>query len=416
MSEEQKDDKSLLNTTMSRKGFVAMTGAAGLGAFLAACGGSSSSSSDGAGAESVDAAAASGDAAAENTAKFDPASEPGGTIEIFTWAGYDDSPKEGLPAMWEQYKAGEYAADSPLKWTFLEDDAQALSKVASGYNPDISHPCIAYTKQWVDGGLIQPLDMSLLPDYDGIPEAIYQGGVIDGQKYMVPFDVGFSCLTYDADQIEFPDGEESWSVLLDSKYKGKMSVFGDNFAIIKIGYLINNGAKDPNKQTSDDIAAAKETAMKYKENLRNFWSSQSDTVNDFVNGNLIATYTWPDGFWKIKNHPKMKGRNIKYMQPKEGRLAWVCGMVLNSQTKQPGRSTLAMASANTPQAAAALTDNFQYATAQQKGVADLIQNKDLITAFSIDDPSAWAPPKAWFEAPLPNFKEFSDAGAEVKNS
>ena len=95
MSEEQKDDKSLLNTTMSRKGFVAMTGAAGLGAFLAACGGSSSSSSDGAGAESVDAAAASGDAAAENTAKFDPASEPGGTIEIFTWAGYDDSPKIG---------------------------------------------------------------------------------------------------------------------------------------------------------------------------------------------------------------------------------------------------------------------------------------------------------------------------------
>ena len=415
MSEEQKDEHGLLNTTMSRKGFVAMTGAAGLGAFLAACGGSSSSSSSSGGGGD---AAASGDASEQSATgpKFDPAKDPGGPIEIFTWAGYDDSPKDGAPFMWEQYKSGEYASKSPLKFTFLEDDAQALSKVASGYNPDIIHPCIAYTQQWVDAGLIQPLDLSLLPDYTGIPEAIYQGGVINGQKYMVPFDVGFSCLTYDADQIEFPDGQESWKVLLDSKYKGKMSVFGDNFAIIKIGFLINNGAKNPNVQTSDDIAASKETAMKYKENLRNFWSSQTDTVNDFVNGNLIATYTWPDGYWKIKNHPKMKGRNIKYMSPVEGRLAWVCGMVLNKTTKNPGICEVAMASANTPAAGAALTDNFQYSSAQQKGVADLIQNKDLVTAFSIDDPTAWAPPKAWFEAPLPNFKEFSDAGAEVKNS
>ena len=37
--------------------------------------------------------------------------------------------------MWEQYKAGEYASASPLKWTFLEDDAQALSKVASSLRP-----------------------------------------------------------------------------------------------------------------------------------------------------------------------------------------------------------------------------------------------------------------------------------------
>ena len=413
MSEEQKDEHGLLNTTMSRKGFVAMTGAAGLGAFLAACGGSSSDSGGGSSAADGGDAAASGDAAEENGVSFDPASEPGGPIEIFTWAGYDDGP-DSAPWMWEQYKSGEYAADSPLKFTFLEDDQQALAKVASGYNPDIIHPCIAYTVQWKEGGLIQPLDEKLLPDYAGIPEAIYQGGVIDGQKYMVPFDVGFSCLTYDADQIEFADGEETWSVLLDSKYKGKMALFSDDVAVIKIGHLINEGAVNPNEQTTEQIAAAKETALKIKPNLRNYWTSQTDTVNDFVNGNLIATYTWPDGYWKIKNHPKMKGRNIKYMQPKEGRLAWVCGMVLNSQTKQPGRATLAMASANTPAAGAALTDNFQYASAQQKGVADLIQDKALVTAFEIDNPEAWAPPKAWFEQPLPNYKEFVTAGQEVK--
>ena len=41
-----------MDARMNRKGFVAMTGAAGLAAFLAACGGSSSDSGDGGGAAS----------------------------------------------------------------------------------------------------------------------------------------------------------------------------------------------------------------------------------------------------------------------------------------------------------------------------------------------------------------------------
>ena len=415
MSENPQEHK-LLNDTMSRKGFVAMTGAAGLAAFLAACGGSSSDSSS----SSASDPAAAGDASAESAtgAAFDPATDPDGTIEIFTWAGYDDSPTDGLPAMWAQYEAGDYATKSPLKFTFLEDDQQALAKVASGYSPDIIHPCIAYTVQWKEAGLIQPLDMNLLPDFEGIPEAIYQGGVIDGQKYMVPFDVGFSCLTYDADVINFDKvgGKESWEVLLDDTFKGKMALFSDDVAIIKIGHLINAGAVDPNVMTTEEISAAKETALKIKPNLRNYWTSQTDTVNDFINGNLMATYTWPDGYWKIKNHPKMKDRNIKYMQPTQGRLAWVCGMVLSAATKQPGRATLAMASTNTPAAGAALTDNFQYSSAQQEGVADLITKKELVEAFQINDPEAWAPPNAWFEAPLPNYKDYVSAGEEVKSA
>lgn len=406
-------EPKLLNTTMSRRGFVAMSGAAGLAAFLAACGGSSSDSSSSGGDAAADGVTAEEAAAGKS---FDPATEPGGPIEIFTWAGYDDSPEEGLPAMWEQYIKGEYESASPLKWTFLEDDQQALAKVASGYNPDIIHPCIAYTQQWKDAGLIQPLDLNLLPDFGGIPDAIKAGGIIDGAPYHMPFDVGFSCLTYDADQISFDKvgGKESWEVLLDDTYKGKMALFSDDVAIIKIGHLINKGAVDPNKMTQEEIDAAKETALKIKPNLRNYWTSQTDTVNDFVNGNLIATYTWPDGYWKIKNHPKMKDRNIKYMQPTQGRLAWVCGMVLSANTKQPGRASLAMAAANTPAAAAALTDDFQYASGQQQGVAELIKNKELIKAFQIDDPAAWAPPNAWFEAPLPNYKDYVAAGEEVK--
>ena len=51
------------------------------------------------------------------------------------------------------------------------------------------------------------------------------------------------------------------------------------------------------------------------------------------------------------------------MWPKEGRLAWVCGFVLNSQSERPGRSTLAVAAANTPEVGAWLIDDYQYTSA-----------------------------------------------------
>ena len=30
-------------------------------------------------------------------------------------------------------------------------------------------------------------------------------------------------------------------------------------------------------------------------------------INDFINGNVWATYMWPDGFWQAKNHEKLQG-------------------------------------------------------------------------------------------------------------
>ena len=402
-----------MNPNFNRKGFLALTGGVSLAAFLAACGGGSDSGSSSAGG---DAAATTAAAGAQSV--FDPATEPGGPIEIFTWAGYDDTEGDGAPWMWADYQASEYGDASPLKFTFLEDDTQALAKVASGYSPDVMHPCVAWVPQWKAAGLIQPLDLSLLPDWDGIPEDVKKGGMVDGVYYHVPFDVGFSSVAYDADVVNFDntDGEESWRIYLDDAYKGKMSFFADPSAIICISHMMNEGAVSPNVLDDAQIAAAKETALKWKPNLRNYWTAQTDTVNDFVNGNLVATYTWPDGFWKIKNHPKMKGRNIKYMWPSEGRLAWVCGFVLSAATKQPGRASQALASANTPTAGAALTDYFQYASAQQKGVIELIKDKDLIAAFDIDKPEAWEPPNAWFEAPLPNYREYVTAGQEVKSA
>ena len=317
--------------------------------------------------------------------------------------------------MWQSYLDGEYASKSPLKWEFLENDIQALAKVASGYSPDVIHPCIAYWPDFNAAGLIQPFDKALLPDYEGIPAEIRGGGVSeDGLIYHVPFDIGFSSLIYRTDKIPITPEEESWSLLLDPAYEGKLATYSDPVTIIKIGALINEGPIDVNALNSDQIQAAKETMIKAKPQIRNFWSGNQDNINDFINGNVWATYVWPDGYLQALRHEKLKDVEVRYMWPKEGRLAWVCGFVLHSATERPGRSTLAVAAANAPSAAASLTDVFAYGGAQQNGVLDLIKDKELISIFSLDDPSAFEPPRTWFERFLPNRQEYAEAGEAVK--
>ena len=391
------DEQSRIEySKMSRRGLVSLAGAGSLAALFGDTNAFGSSAVD------LGALAANG--------KFNPDKESG-AISVFEWEGYD------AKEMWAQYTASKYGKSSPLKFTFLQDDQQALAKVAAGAKYDIIHPCVAYTTDWVDAGLIQPWDTSMLPDFKGIPAAIRKGGNIGGKQYHVAFDVGFSTICYDADAVD-PDDAKSWALYTKSKYKGKMACFSDGVAITKIGALINAGSPiNPNHLTSAQIDASKKTMMKVKKNLRSFWTSQTQTVNDFVNGNLIATYAWPDGYWRIKNHPKMKGRNIQYMWPKEGRLAWVCGFVLSADTKVPGRSHLAVAAANTPKTAAWLVDAFQYSPAEGgPNVRKLIKNKKLIKAFSLDDPTAFAAPRAWFEVPLKNRKDYVAAAEEVKAS
>ncbi len=153
-----------------------------------------------------------------------------------------------------------------------------------------------------------------------------------------------------------------------------------------------------------------------KKNLRDISGPQKNRVDDFINGNVWATYVWPDGYWAIKNHEKMKGVDIQYMWPKEGRLAWVCGLVLGATSKVPGRASLAAAAANTPRASAWLTDAYQYGGAQQKGVQELIKDQALIPAFSLDDPTAFAPPRSWPEKVLANRTVYLEAGEAVKAS
>ena len=141
---------------LSRRGFFTATGGFSLAAVLAACGGSSGGSTS---TDTGTAGAGTTDTGTSTGLGYDAASEPSGDITLYEWEGYEnDKP------MWDGYNKGPYAATNALKTTLLQDDQQALAKVASGAFFDIIHPCVAYMPDWQKAGLILELDPALLPD------------------------------------------------------------------------------------------------------------------------------------------------------------------------------------------------------------------------------------------------------------
>ena len=201
------------NSKLSRRGFVALTGAASLSALLAACGGGEEAAEPAAGrargARRALGAGGPGRARRARSPDLRSGERAGRAGHIFEWAGYDDT----APWMWQTYTDSEYNAGSPLKFEFLENDIQALAKVASGYSG--RHPSVHRLLARLPGGrLIQPFDTALLPDLEGSPRT--SGAAASkrtrGSRTTSPFDIGFSSLVYRADKIPITPEEESWSL------------------------------------------------------------------------------------------------------------------------------------------------------------------------------------------------------------
>lgn len=409
---------------ISRRRLLQMGSGLGVAGLLAACGGSTSddggdaaapAASSEAAAPATSAAAPAGSSAAASSAPaaaaFDAASESGELV-AFDWQGYE------IPEFWQAYNDGQ-GKKVPLKWVFLEDDQQALAKVAAGFKVDTAHPCIAYTKDWLDAGLIQPWDTTQIEGWDTVNPGLYEAAVIDGATYMVPWDWGYSSLCIRTDRVD-PADFAGWEGILNEKYKKRISIFSDGVAITKIGGLINKGPVNPHDLTPEDIEASKETMKKAAKNIRNFWTSEADAIKDMVNGNIDITYAWPGTWYQIRAGLEEKGVDpnvVQYIQPSQGRLGWVCGFVLAKDTKVPGSAHAMMSQSLSVPAMTYLINAYYYGAANSAPeVIAGVEDQSLVKAFGLDDPSSLDPPKVWKESYLPNREAFVKAAEEVKAS
>ncbi|QYX56553.1 extracellular solute-binding protein [Roseovarius sp. SCSIO 43702] len=242
----------------------------------------------------------------------------GDQATYFTWGGYD------IPEFFAEYRE-KHGGENP-DFAIFGASEEALTKIRGGFVVDVSHPCNQSVPRWAASGLFQPVDRSRLTHgADIIPELIdLQGNDAEGGgNWMIPFDWGQSSITYRTDLFEL-EGEESWDMLWDKRYEGRLGSLGAGADAWWVGAI---KAGVPFDQLDTDEAFEKIGAvMREQRPLIRMYTDDTTTLEQaLASGELVAALTWNSSAVELQN----EGVPVKFAQPKEGALTWVCGLMIH---------------------------------------------------------------------------------------
>ena len=237
---------------------------------------------------------------------------------VFTWEGWD------VPELHQPYLAKH--GESP-NIAIFGDEEEAFAKMRAGFKVDLTQPCTYKVPIWKDAGILDPIDTSRLSNWDDlIPSLKTIPGTFEGDKqYFIPTDWGLTSVLYRADLAPEYVGNESWGMLWDPKYKGRLSMADSLIDGVMVA-AIYTGAKDPFNMTDEEMAKTRAALKEQLPLMRYYWSSPADIEQALASGELVATSAWNSSYAALKK----EGFDVRYSSPKEGAMTWVCGFCLMS--------------------------------------------------------------------------------------
>jgi len=300
-----------------------------------------------------------------------------GPVNYFTWSGYE------LPLFFEGYTA-EFGEEPAI--SFFGGTDEAFAKVRSGYQTDVIHPCSDAVRLWYDAGVIRPIDTSRLVhwnDYFAAFRDLKETKTPDGQELFIPFDWGNSSVLYRTDLVEMD--EESWSVLYDERYAGRLATYDQPVANVQIAALVLGYSEEDIWHLSDEqLAEVRTLLQKQRDLLRFIWTSQTEALQALASGEIVAMYAWNDAYAQLR----AEGVPVAYMQPKEGARNWICGLVLASDNiADDDRIYAFLNSMMRPEAGAYLIDEWGYGASNTKSY-DLV-SPERLEEVGLTDPLAF---------------------------
>jgi spermidine/putrescine transport system substrate-binding protein len=378
--------------SMDRRKFLLSAAAVGGGVLLGGCGSDSGSSSSPGGGTTTHAAIGS---------------EPG-TMNILEWQGYEAN---GTEAQTYGMLAGKSYTDDfgpdGLKYTYIVNDTQAVNK-ARQVQFDLMHPCIENLQDYVNGGLVQPWDTSLLPSFKNLNPVLTKKGQIDGQQYFIPWDWGYASILYRTDKVA-PEDATGWELFWNEKYKGRIAMWDgaqSNFevAALKLGF------PEMDNMTSDQVEQAKEALIEQKPLNKFYWKSEySDMQPAFKAGDIWISYAWQDAYVNMK----AEGLAVEFMEPSQGKLGWTCGFQLGSTTKNYRHAHQYVESFINHAACVDMVNLFYYGSADATVEPSDVKDKGLATKLNIGDPAALSGDNVNLQSWMPNENEVALAWEEV---
>ncbi len=291
-----------------------------------------------------------------------PVAADGEEAFYFTWGGYD------IPELLGQYqeKHGVYPDMAPYA-----SSNDALAKVRSGFVVDVLHPCNSNAPLWVDAGVVQPIDTSKLSHWDDVIPSLKTIAAIDGKTWFAAMDWGQTSVTYRTDLVEFPDGEESWSVLWDERYKGRVAMIGNEGDSWWCA-AIYAGVPFDEIETDENIEKVARLLREQVPLVRMYTDDMTSVEQALAAGELAAAMTWNSSAVALK----AEGVPVEFASPKEGALTWVCGAMIHVNAPHVDKAHDVIDSLLNPESGRFLINDYGYGHSNRKSF-DLVSVERL---------------------------------------
>ncbi len=244
---------------------------------------------------------------AEEPAEAAPAT---GNLVMLDWAGYE------LPEFWGPF--AEKYPDVQVDFSFLTESAEVYSKLESGFEADLVHPCSNLWELLVDSDLVQPIDTSKLSNWSGVPESLAADGQFNGKQYWIPWDWGFESVLVRADLVE--EVPTSWADIWDPQYAGRIAI-NDSGEAAHVITALSLGF-DPWDTTPEQEEEIRQKLLELAPNVLAYWSGQTELDQMLAAGDAwLGVGAWNASYVSLLG----EGYDVEYIDPAEGRTGFLCG-------------------------------------------------------------------------------------------
>lgn len=308
-------------------------------------------------------------------------------LNIYNWPDYIP---EGMVAKFEQETGIKVNYD-----TFETNEALHAKLVAGNTGYDIVVPGAVFAKPQIEGGLLQPLDKSKIPNLGNLDPDVMK--ILDkadpGNQHLIPWGWSFTTVGINKTKVEralgkTPMPENAWDLVFKPEYTAKLRSCGIAYLDSPTEILpaaLHYIGKDAYSNVSEDYKAATDMLGKVRKDIRLFSATM---IDDIAGGKACAVVGWAGDINIAAARAKENGSKdvIEALLPSTGALSFFDTMAITKDAKHPGNAHKFIEFYLRPENSAWMANDMNYNTGNKAAIAqvkpEIAQNKTIFVESS----------------------------------
>jgi putative spermidine/putrescine transport system substrate-binding protein/spermidine/putrescine transport system substrate-binding protein len=325
------------------------------------------------------------------------------TLNLLVWEGYAD------PSFVKSFEEQHHCRVT-ASYMGSSDELMAKLRGGSAGNYDVISPSSDVATSIAAGNLAAPLDLSKIPSYNQLSPQLTNLSLVrvNGQVFGVPFMWGPDPLIYDT--TVFANPPDSWNVLWDPKYKGRISVWDDLSTVYMAAQVLGYDKPDPSQLynlSDEQLEAVKKKLLELKPNIRKMWATGGDLTNLFQNHEIVASMGWPLNTVELKKINFPVGETI----PKENTTGWIDHLMITTGSENKELAYQFLEYMIEAQTQKKVTDVTRYTPANPQ--AAQFMTADEVKTLHLDDVDNYQK-RLYFWQNVPRRAKYTEIWNEVK--